>query len=82
MGKASVCRFCGRPFITWTGGTCCKNCKDKEDLEFQAIVDYLKKYPNSNAIQIAEGMEISPFDVIRYIDEGRLTISKGSFKSV
>lgn len=82
MNTANVCRYCGKPFVSWNKKTVCKDCSKIEEAEFQKIADYLKKFPNSNAIQIAEGLDISPLDVVRFIDEGRLTVSKGDFKKL
>ena len=47
---------------------------------FEKIEDYLRKFPHSNAMQIAEGCQISVLEVLQYIDEGRLQLSKGEFK--
>ena len=53
---------------------------DAEEQNCRLDKEYLKKYPNSNAIQIAEGLEIPTFEVVRFIDEGRLQFSKGKFE--
>ncbi len=82
MNKACVCRYCGKVFLSWNARTCCNECQKTEEEEFERIKNYLKRFPNSNAIQIAEGLDISPFDVVRFIDEGRLFVNKGEFKTV
>ena len=82
MAKTCLCRYCGKVFNAWSNKTCCNECQQKEEEEFERIENYLKRFPNSNAIQIAEGLEISPFDIIRFIDEGRLFVNKGEFKSI
>ena len=46
---------------------------------FNQIEDYLKKYPNSNALQIAEGLEIDVYEVLKFMEEGRLLVSRGRF---
>jgi hypothetical protein len=51
-----------------------------DDILFSRIEEYLKKFPNSNAIQIAEGLELPTFEVVRFIDEGRLQFSRGKFE--
>ena len=58
----------------------CENCKAKDSELFERIEQYLLKYPNSNAIQIADALKIQPFEVISFIDEGRLTMVKGTFE--
>ena len=82
MLKTCVCRYCGKVFTSWVQRTCCADCVKVEEEEFSRIESYLQRYPNSNAIQIAEGLNISPFNIVRFIDEGRLNIVKGSFKKI
>ncbi len=82
MNKTCVCRYCGKVFLSWNPRTCCNECQKTEEEEFERIENYLKRYPNSNAIQIAEGLDISPFDIVRFIDEGRLYVNKGEFKTI
>ena len=74
------CKFCGKPFISKIKAMTCVSCKQLDDDLFTKIEEYLRRFPNSNAIQIAEGVGISALDVLQYIDEGRLQISKGEFR--
>lgn len=76
----SKCKFCGTVFQTKKVETVCKNCKKIDDALFSKIEDYLRQFPHSNAMQIADGCAISVLDVLQYIDEGRLQLSKGEFK--
>ncbi len=82
--RTCVCRYCGKVYIqTKTGPKdCCKDCIHIEDEKFKKIEDYLIQYPNSNAIEVAEGLEISVMEVIRFIDSGRLVLGKGEFKEL
>ena len=74
------CRYCKKIFRSAIRRTCCNECKEKDDKFFEKITDYLDLYPNSNAIQVAEGLEVDVSEIVRYIDEGRLIISVGDFK--
>jgi len=76
----SKCKFCGKIFQTKKVETVCTSCKPIDDAIFSKIEEYLRKFPNSNAMQIAEGIEVSAMEVLQYIDEGRLQLSKGEFK--
>ena len=76
----SKCKFCGTVFRSKKVENICKNCKGIDENLFSRIEDYLRKFPNSNAMQIAEGCQISVLEVLQYIDEGRLLLSKGEFK--
>ena len=76
----SKCKFCGAVFGSKKIENVCQNCKEIDENLFSRIEKYLQKFPNSNAMQIAEGCQISVLEVLQYIDEGRLLISKGEFK--
>ena len=80
--KLNQCRYCGKMFQSTYSCTACNNCKELDDILFSRIEEYLKKFPNSNAIQVAEGLDISVFEVVRFIDEGRLQFSKGKFEQL
>ncbi len=78
--KLNQCRYCGTMFKSTYTSTVCSHCKELDDILFSRIEEYLKKFPNSNAIQIAEGLELPTFEVVRFIDEGRLQFSRGKFE--
>ena len=74
------CKFCGNTFIGKVKSSTCTSCKHLDEELFSKIEDYLRRFPNSNAIQISEGLGISALDILQYIDEGRLELSKGEFR--
>ena len=78
--KLNQCKYCGEMFKSTYTSVVCNRCKELDDILFSRIENYLKQYPNSNAIQIADGLEIPTFEVVRFIDEGRLQFSKGKFE--
>ena len=78
--KLNQCRYCGTMFKATYSSTVCSHCKELDDILFGRIEEYLKKYPNSNAIQISDGLGINVYEIIRFIDEGRLQFSKGKFE--
>ena len=78
--KLNQCKYCFGMFKSPDTRVVCDKCKPLDEALFSSIEDYLKKYPNSNAIQIAEGLEIPTFEVVRFIDEGRLQFSRGKFE--
>ncbi|MCQ2537714.1 MAG: hypothetical protein MJ124_04890 [Lachnospiraceae bacterium] len=78
--KVCVCKHCGMIFQSSFQKYCCDKCVDIDNEIFSQIEEYLRKYPNSNAMQIAEGIGISAMEVVSYIDEGRLIMNNGSFK--
>ena len=78
--KLNQCKYCGAMFKSTYVSVVCNHCKELDDILFGRIEEYLKQFPNSNAIQIAEGLEIPTFEVVRFIDEGRLQFSRGKFE--
>lgn len=78
--KLNRCKYCDCVFQSPDTRVVCKDCRVIDEALFSSIEEYLKKYPNSNAIQISEGLEISVYEIIRFIDEGRLQFSKGKFE--
>lgn len=76
----NVCKYCHKIFHNYYKLSTCETCKQRDDDLFEKIEVYLCKYPNSNALQIAEGLMIPASAVLSFIDEGRLMISKGYFE--
>lgn len=78
--QLNMCKHCHKVFYNNQKLSTCENCKNRDDELFGRIEEYLMKYPNSNAIQISEGLKIQAYEVLSFIDEGRLTIAKGYFE--
>ena len=78
----SKCKFCGTVFSSKRKENVCEKCRPIDEAVFTKIENYLHKYPHSNAVQIAEGLGISALEILQYIDEGRLQLSKGEFKKL
>lgn len=76
------CRYCKKIFRSSIKRTCCDSCKAKDDVFFEKIKDYLDLFPNSNAMQVADGLNVEVTEIVRFIDEGRLTIVRGDFKKI
>lgn len=76
----NICKHCKKVFESKFRQFSCKTCSQKDSDMFDQIEAYLKKYPNSSAIQIAEGLEISAYEVLKFIEEGRLLMSRGYFE--
>ncbi len=80
--ETCVCKYCHKMFQSPLRTMVCDECIGADNKKFEVIEQYLVDYPNSNAIQISEALEISVHDVLRYVDEGRLMISKGRFEAL
>ena len=77
-----MCRHCQKVFWHKMKRSVCDECKVKDNELFERIEQYLMEYPNSNAIQIADALKIQPFEVISFIDDGRLTMVQGKFEQL
>ena len=78
--KLNRCKYCDCVFQSPDTRVVCNACRPIDEALFSSIEEYLKKYPNSNAIQISDGLGINVYEIIRFIDEGRLQFSKGKFE--
>lgn len=76
---ACSCKRCKRLFRSPVRRELCDDCRKVDEELFGQIEQYLREYPNSNAMQIAEGLSVDVMEVLRFIDEGRLRAAKGSF---
>ncbi|MBR4344735.1 MAG: hypothetical protein IKP88_18870 [Lachnospiraceae bacterium] len=77
-----TCKHCGKTYEGYKNTSTCDDCKDIDNMIFTQIRVYLRKYPNSNAIQISEALGISTNLIMKYIDEGRLFFGKGTFSKL
>lgn len=82
MYYACSCRHCNKLFRSPIRRTVCDECRHLDEELFERIEKYLMLYPNSNAIQVAEGLSVDVMDIIRFIDEGRLKMVKGTFSKL
>ncbi len=80
--KMNTCRICGFSFYSRRATNICKDCEKIADEMYDRIVSYLKQYPNSNAVQIANALNIPAYDVLTFLENGQLLKSHGSFEQL
>ncbi|MDF2907772.1 MAG: regulatory protein MerR [Herbinix sp.] len=78
----NVCKHCHKIFNSRFKAYSCEDCKKIDNDQFDNIESYLKEYPNSNALQISEALGITAYEVLNYLKEGRLNISRGQFEKL
>ena len=78
----NVCKHCHNVFQSKFKTYSCKECKEIDYSQFDDIEAYLKEFPNSNALQISETLGITAYEVLSFIKEGRLNMSKGVFSKL
>lgn len=80
--ELNLCKICKKAFTSKQVSRTCPECNKLDDACFTRVEEYLKAYPNSNAMQIAEALDIPIEVVVSYITEGRLQFSKGVFEQI
>lgn len=82
MNYTNVCKHCYKVFRSKIRTCTCKECRPKDESYFDDIEAYLKLYPNSNAMQISEELGIHVYKILKYMEEGRLMVSHGTFSQL
>lgn len=77
-----TCKHCYKSFPSLTYTSACSNCKQLDREIFEKIKSYLIEYPHSNCIQVAEGLGLKASLILKYVEDGELVISKGSFEQL
>ncbi len=69
---SAVCPACGgaKPLVQ----AYCQECLETEKNQYRIIREYLRSYPNSNAMQVANATGISISKITRLIREGALSV--------
>lgn len=78
----NVCKHCHKVFLSKFKSYSCEDCRTVNDKHFDDIENYLKEFPNSNALQIADALGISAYEVVNFINEGRLSVSRGKLSKL
>ena len=78
----NICKHCYKQFKSRFKAYTCTECSEKDEDYFDEIESYLREYPNSNALQISEALGITAYQVLNYLKEGRLNISRGRFEHI
>lgn len=72
------CRSCGRLFNYLSGPPICPSCKDKLEMKFLDVKEYLREKPNSSIQAVAEDNEVSTQQIHQWVREERLKFSDDS----
>lgn len=67
-----MCLKCGSPMDPRE--YVCQVCGQNDQDEYQLIRNYVRSYPNSNAMQIANATGISVSKILHYIKNGSLSV--------
>ncbi|MEG1458956.1 MAG: hypothetical protein RR056_06705 [Acetivibrio sp.] len=78
----SVCKHCKKIFKTPIHTVCCNDCRAVDKDGFEDVKKYLEAFPNSNAMQISNALEIPITTILQYIEDGYLWPVNGSFEKL
>ncbi|WP_400162780.1 hypothetical protein ACAF76_004875 [Brevibacillus sp. TJ4] len=76
--RTDTCLACGSPMHPRE--LVCTVCGANELEEYTIIRNYVRSYPNSNAMQIANATGISINKILRFIKDGSLTVVRDPHK--
>ena len=73
----NCCRECGALFAAAIPLAYCNKHKHLDDEQFSIVEDYVIHHPMCNALQVNSGTGIQLSELLRYINEGRLSTVGG-----
>lgn len=76
--KLHTCRICGFSYYSRSDSNICDDCAKKAEFMYQEIAAYLRRFPNSNAMQISNALHIPAYDVLTFLENGSLERSRGT----
>ncbi len=77
-----TCKHCYKSFPSRVYTSTCENCRALDKEIYEKIKAYLLQYPNSNTIQVAEGLGLKASLILKYVEDGDFVIVKGHFESI
>ncbi|MEE3356977.1 MAG: flagellar protein [Lachnospiraceae bacterium] len=72
------CRSCGRLFNYIGGPQICQACRDKLEVKFQQVKNFIRENPQASIQDICDANEVSVQQLHQWVREERLQFSKDS----
>ena len=72
------CRGCGRIFNYITGPFLCQACKEKMEVKFQEVKEYIRENAGVGIKEVAEACEVETSQINQWLREERLELTEGS----
>ncbi len=76
--EVRTCKECKKLFNYLTGAPICQACKDKLEVKFQQVKEYVRENPKEGINEVAEANDVSANQIRRWIREERLSFSDDS----
>ncbi|MBQ2804067.1 MAG: flagellar protein [Lachnospiraceae bacterium] len=72
------CRQCGRIFNYVAGPFLCQVCREKMELKFQEVKEYIRENPGVSIPQVSEACDVEPSQIRQWLREERLEVTEDS----
>lgn len=67
------CPSCGKLFV-YTTRNLCPDCKEKDEVNFHKVKDYLYENPGATIEEVSEETKVDTKKILEYLKEGRLML--------
>jgi flagellar operon protein (TIGR03826 family) len=74
MPEARNCRRCGKLYNYIGGQPICPDCKDKDEVDFKRVKEYLYQNPGATMSEVSTVLEVSVDKIKKYLKDGKLEI--------
>lgn len=72
------CRSCGNLFNYVTGAIMCPACRDKMEIKFQEVKEYIRANPGVVMRQVSEDCDVEQSQIQQWLREERLEVTEAS----
>ncbi len=72
------CRMCGRIFNYLTGNILCQGCREKMEVKFQEVKEYIRAHPGVGIPEVSEACDVEPSQIRQWLREDRLEVTEDS----
>lgn len=72
------CRNCGRIFNYLTGPLTCQRCREKMEVKFQEVKEYIRKNPGVGIPEVSDACDVEPNQIRQWLRDERLELTENS----
>ena len=72
------CRNCGRIFNYVSGPFLCPACREKMEVKFQEVKEYIREHKGAGMQEVAEACEVDISQIRQWLREDRLEVTEDS----
>lgn len=72
------CRGCGRIFNYVAGPFLCQVCKEKMEVKFQEVKEYIRSHPGVGIREVSDACDVEASQIQQWLREERLEVTENS----